>query len=54
LNGSQYTKKYAKQYNLPILLYSQLLGLAVGADPVKDLGLNLYMILPDKIIAKAV
>jgi len=47
-------KEYAKQYNLPILLYPQLLGLAVGADPVKDLGLNLHMILPDKIIAKAV
>ncbi len=47
-------KEYDKQYNLPILLYPQLLGLAVGADPVKDLGLNLHMILPDKIIAKAV
>ncbi|MDO9542713.1 MAG: heterodisulfide reductase, partial [Kiritimatiellia bacterium] len=44
--------KYDKQYNLPVLLYPQLLGLALGADPVKNLGLNLHAISPDKILAK--
>jgi len=47
-------QKYGEQYNLPVLFYPQLLGLAIGADPVKDLGLNLHMILPDKIIAKVI
>jgi len=45
-------EKYGKQYNLPVILYPQLLGLALGAEPVKELGLNLHMILPNKIIAK--
>jgi len=45
-------KEYNKQYNLPVLLYPQLLGLALGADSVKDLGLGLHIISPDKIIAK--
>ena len=45
-------EEYGKQYNLPVLLYPQLLGLALGADPVKELGLNLHKISPDKILAK--
>ncbi|MBL7197666.1 MAG: CoB--CoM heterodisulfide reductase iron-sulfur subunit B family protein [Candidatus Omnitrophica bacterium] len=45
-------EKYGKQYNFPVILYSQLLGLALGADPIKDLGLNLHMISPDKILTK--
>jgi len=35
-----------------VLLYPQLLGLAVGADSVKELGLNLHRISPDKILVK--
>ena len=46
--------KYSKQYNLPVLLYPQLLGLALGADPVKDLGLNLHSISPEKILSKVI
>ena len=45
-------KKYGKQYNLPVLLYPQLLGLALGADPIKNLGLNLHIISPDNILTK--
>ena len=47
-------KKYDRQYNLPIILYPQLLGLALDADPIKNLGLELYTISPDKILAKLV
>ncbi len=45
-------KKYGKQYNLPVLLYPQLLGLALGADPIEDLGLNLNAISADRILGK--
>jgi len=45
-------EEYGKQYNLPILLYPQLLGLALGADPTEDLGLPLHAISPDKILTK--
>ena len=47
-------EEYAKQYHLPVLLYPQLLGLALGADPVKDLGLNLHSISPEKILSKVI
>jgi len=43
---------YGKEYNLPVLLYPQLLGLALGANPVKELGLDLHRISPDKILVK--
>ncbi len=45
-------EKYGKQYNFPIILYPQLLGLALGADPVKDLGLNLHTVSVDKVLEK--
>jgi len=45
-------EEYSKRYNLPVILYPQLLGLALGADPVKELGLDLHTISPDKILAK--
>lgn len=45
-------KEYGKQYNLPVMLYPQLLGLALGADPVKELGLDLHDVSVDKILAK--
>ncbi|MDP8218584.1 MAG: CoB--CoM heterodisulfide reductase iron-sulfur subunit B family protein [Candidatus Theseobacter exili] len=44
-------EEYSK-YNLPILLYPQLLGLALNANPIKELGLGLHRISPDKILAK--
>lgn len=43
---------YGKEYNLPVLLYPQLLGLALGADPVKDMGLNLHTVSVDKVLEK--
>ena len=46
------SEKFSKQYNIPILLYSQLLGLAMGADPVAALGLNLDVLPVDKLPAK--
>jgi len=45
-------EKYGKQYNLPIIFYPQFLGLALGADPVKDLGLNLHTVSVDKVLEK--
>ena len=47
-------REYDKQYNLPVILYPQLLGLAMGADPVKDLGLNLHNVSPEKILSKVI
>jgi heterodisulfide reductase subunit B len=35
------SEKTGKPYHIPVILYPQLLGLAFGADPVTDLGLNL-------------
>jgi heterodisulfide reductase subunit B len=46
-------KRCIKRYNLPILLYSQLLGMAMGGDPKSDLGLNLNTITPNNLFAKA-
>ncbi|MGA1842600.1 MAG: CoB--CoM heterodisulfide reductase iron-sulfur subunit B family protein [bacterium] len=46
------SKKLGKQYNIPILLYSQLLGLALGGDPIVDLGLNLNVPSTDKLLDK--
>ena len=45
-------EKYGRQFNLPVILYPQLLGLALDADPIKDLGLDLHTISLDKILAK--
>lgn len=45
-------EKYDKRYKLPVLLYPQLLGIALGADPKKDIGLNLHTISTDKILTK--
>jgi len=49
---NEVNKKYGKQYNIPIILYPQLLGLALGADPVKNLGLNLHTVSVDKVLEK--
>ncbi|GAG08328.1 unnamed protein product, partial [marine sediment metagenome] len=53
--GAQQEKvsgKFNKQYKIPVLLYPQLLGLAVGADPVADLGLNLNVPSVDGLLDK--
>jgi len=47
-------KEYDNQYSLPVILYPQLLGFALGADPVKDLALNLHNISPEKILSKVI
>jgi heterodisulfide reductase subunit B len=41
-----------EEYDLPVLLYPQLLGLALGADPMEDLGLSLHSISADRVLAK--
>jgi heterodisulfide reductase subunit B len=46
------SQKFEKQYNMPALLYPQLLGLAIGADPVVDLGLNLNVPSVDGLLDK--
>jgi heterodisulfide reductase subunit B len=46
------SEKFDRQYNVPIILYPQLLGLAMGADPVADLGLNLNVPSVDKLLTK--
>ncbi|MBN1806522.1 MAG: hypothetical protein JW837_14835 [Sedimentisphaerales bacterium] len=45
-------QKYNRKYDLPVLLYSQLLGLALGADSIRDLGLNLHRVSVDSILKK--
>jgi heterodisulfide reductase subunit B len=46
-------KQFKKQYNMPVLLYPQLLGMALGGDPKNDLGLDLNAISLDDLLAKA-
>jgi heterodisulfide reductase subunit B len=46
-------KRFKKKYNIPVLLYPQLLGIALGADPKNDLGLDLNGISPNDLLAKA-
>jgi heterodisulfide reductase subunit B len=44
--------QFGKQYDVPVLLYPQLLGMALGADPKNDLGLGLNTIPLDNLLAK--
>jgi len=46
-------KQLKKPYNIPILLYPQLLGLALGGDPKNELGLDLNAISLNHLLAKA-
>jgi heterodisulfide reductase subunit B len=46
-------KQFKKQYNMPVLLYPQLLGMALGGDPKDDLGLDLNAISLDDLLEKA-
>jgi len=45
-------KKYGKRYDFPIILYPQLLGLALGAEPKKDLAFDLNGISVNRILDK--
>jgi len=45
--------QYKKRYNFPILLYPQLLGMALGGDPINELGLDLNIISSNNLLAKA-
>lgn len=45
-------EKFNTQYNIPVLLYPQLLGLAMGGDPATDLGFDLNTMPLDKVLAK--
>jgi len=47
-------QEYGKQYDFPVILYPQFLGLALGADPVKDLGLKLHTVSVDTVLEKIV
>jgi heterodisulfide reductase subunit B len=44
------SEKLGKQYNIPVLLYPQLLGLALGGDSIADLGFNLNLPSTDKLL----
>jgi heterodisulfide reductase subunit B len=46
-------RQFGKDYGVPVLLFPQLLGLALGADPKKDLGLHLNGIDLNKLLSKA-
>ena len=46
-------KQLKKRYNIPVLLYPQLLGLALGGDPKNELGLDLNTISLNRLLAKA-
>jgi heterodisulfide reductase subunit B len=46
-------ERFKKKYKIPVLLYPQLLGVALGGDPKKDLGLDLNSISLDSLLAKA-
>jgi heterodisulfide reductase subunit B len=50
LNQPKVAAKFGRQYNIPVLMYPQLLGLALGADPVVDLGLNLNIPYPARVL----
>jgi heterodisulfide reductase subunit B len=44
-------KKYGKEFNLPVLYFSELLGLALGTNP-RELGLFKHIVSPTKLLKK--
>ena len=51
LEYAQLTAKEGKKFNIPMIYYTQLLGLAQGLSP-EEVGLQLHKIKLDKIIQK--
>jgi heterodisulfide reductase subunit B len=47
------SEQFRKQYNIPVLLYPQLLGLALGGEPQSDLGLDLNAIPLNSLLTRA-
>jgi len=45
-------EQFKKKYKIPVLLYPQLLGLALGGDPKNDLGLDLNAVSLDERLVK--
>ncbi|MDI6703912.1 MAG: CoB--CoM heterodisulfide reductase iron-sulfur subunit B family protein [bacterium] len=41
-----------KEYNLPVLYYTQLIGLAMGMDPKRDLGLQFNKVKTKELLSK--
>jgi len=41
-----------KNYNIPVLLYPQLLGIAMGGDLIHNLAIHLNGISPDNLLKK--
>jgi heterodisulfide reductase subunit B len=46
-------ERFGKHLQVPVLLYPQLLGIAMGGDPKHDLGLDLNAVSLDGLLAKA-
>ena len=49
LRQAMINKKFKKNFDMPILYFTQLVGLALGIDPLK-LGLNKHIVNPLKLI----
>lgn len=48
---SQVNKKFKTKYKLPVLFFTQLMGVAFGLEE-KDLGLRTSIVSPDKVLVK--
>ena len=49
LRQRQINRKYGESFSIPILYFTQLIGLALGIAP-KDLGLSLHTVSPKKLL----
>lgn len=51
MRQSQVGKKFNKEYNIPVLYFTQLMGLALGIDP-KELGLDKHFVKTTDLVNK--
>ncbi len=51
LYQSKVNSKYKTNYKLPVLFFTQLVGVAYGLDP-KGLGLEMNIVSPKKVLAQ--
>ncbi|MCK5585587.1 heterodisulfide reductase subunit B, partial [Candidatus Bipolaricaulota bacterium] len=51
LRQRQINKKYGKSFDIPILYFTQLIGLALGIAP-RELGLHLHSVNPKNLLKK--